>query len=51
MNNFEAKYIKISLKYLDDKLKNLHISKDTKVTQSDKKASTLNRFVAAVFKK
>jgi hypothetical protein len=50
MNNFEAKYIKLSAEYLEEKLKKL----DTKVKSAyileDKKESTLHKLFNSLFK-
>ena len=50
MNNFEAKYIKISSKYLDDKMKLLAIKpRDVHIVE-DKKESALHRIMTGIFK-
>ncbi len=50
MNNFNAKYIKLSSKYLQEKLDLLDSKvKNVYVTQK-KKESKLNRLISSIFK-
>ena len=49
MNNFEAKYIKISSNYLDEKLKLINSSK-RKVKPIQKSESTISKIVNSLFK-
>jgi molybdopterin-biosynthesis enzyme MoeA-like protein len=50
MNNFEAKYMKISSAYLSDKLKQLGIKNKWTNVVEDKKESTIHRIVTGIFK-
>jgi len=50
MNNFEAKYMKISSAYLSDKLKQLDIKHKDSYVLEDKKESTIHRIVTGIFK-
>lgn len=50
MNNFEAKYLKISSKYLDEKLQQLNVKGRALAPLKDKKESGLTKFVNGFFK-
>lgn len=50
MNNFEPKYLKIASKYLDDKMKSANVNNKNHYKLEDKKSSTLQRVVSALFK-
>jgi len=50
MNNFEARYMKISSAYLSDKLKELGIKEKDSSLLKDKKESTIHKIVTSLFK-
>ena len=52
MNNFDAKYLKLSSEYLQDKLNRVKTKNENiQLTQkSKKKESSLKRFVSSIFK-
>ena len=50
MNNFEAKYMKISSAYLSDKIKQLSVKPKDAYVLEDKKESTIHRIVTGIFK-
>ena len=50
MNNFEARYMKISSAYLSDKLKQLGVKQKDSYVLEDKKESTIHRIVTSIFK-
>lgn len=50
MNNFEPKYIKISSKYLDEKMKLLGIKNLKSFQIQEKKESSFQRVLKSVFK-
>ena len=50
MNNFQAKYIKISSDYLNDKLSKLNVVHQDKDDAKSKERSSLKKFVANIFK-
>jgi hypothetical protein len=50
MNNFEAKYLKIASKYLDEKIKILEIKPKNVSIIEDKKESTLHKIMTGIFK-
>jgi len=49
MNSFEAKYMKIASKYLDEKLKLLNVKPKNVYKLDDKKESTIQRIVSGIF--
>jgi len=50
MNNFEAKYMKISSAYLSDKIKQLNVKPKDAYLLEDKKESAIHRIVTGIFK-
>jgi hypothetical protein len=50
MNNFDAKYIKISSKYLQEKLNMLESKVKDVYKIEEKKESKLNRLINSIFK-
>jgi len=50
MNNFEAKYMKISSAYLSDKIKQLNVKQKDAYPLEDKKESTIHRIMTGIFK-
>ena len=50
MNNFNAKYIKLSSKYLQEKLDLLDSKVKNVYVIKKKKESKLNRFISSIFK-
>lgn len=50
MNNFEAKYMKISSAYLSDKIRQLNIKPKDSFILEDKKESAIHRIVTGIFK-
>ncbi len=51
MNNFEAKYMKISAEYLDEKLKFLHVYDNKNPKKSSKKSSSIKALMSGLFTK
>ena len=50
MSNFEAKYLKLSAEYLDEKLKKLDTKTKSAYILEDKKESTFNKIFTSIFK-
>ena len=50
MNNFDAKYIKISSKYLQEKLDSVNSKVKNVYVVEKKKESKLNRLISSIFK-
>ena len=50
MNEFDAKYIKISSKYLQDKINSLKAKEKDILLSEKKKDSSLKKFVNSLFK-
>jgi len=50
MNNFEAKYIKLSAEYLEAKLKKLETKTKSAYILEDKKESAFNKIITSIFK-
>jgi len=51
MNDFNAKFIKISAKYLEEKLLCVKIKKrDSSTSKNEKKNSSIKKFVSSLFK-
>ena len=50
MNNFEPRYVKISSKYLDEKMKSLGVKKSGSFNLEEKKGSAFYRMLSSVFK-
>ena len=49
MNNFEAKYIKLSAEYLSDKMKTIHVRDKVQRENSSKQSSRLTKLVTKLF--
>ena len=50
MSDFNAKYIKLSSKYLQEKLDSLKVKEKSIFALEDKKESSLTRFINSFFK-